>query len=52
MVTRGFQIPSDKIVGSLPMWIRANYTYPNGVRPVVKIQMVFNETEKLDVGSV
>lgn len=49
MVSQGFRIPSDKIVGSLPMWIRANYSYANAVRPIVKIQMTFNETVKVDV---
>ena len=47
MMSKGVTLPEGKIPRSLPIYVRANYTYPNGMRPIVKIQMVFNETERI-----
>lgn len=43
------ELPEGKIVGSVPVYLRANYTYPNGMRPIVAARMKFNETERLSV---
>lgn len=44
------ELPDGKIPGSLPVYLRANFTYPNGMRPIVYARMKLNETERLSVG--
>lgn len=45
------ELPADQIPGSLPVYLRANYSYPNGVRPIVAARMKLNETERLSVSA-
>jgi hypothetical protein len=47
MMSKGMQIPTKDIPRSLPIYVRANFTYPNGMRPIVEIQMKLNETERI-----
>lgn len=41
------ELPEGEIPGSLPVYLRANFTYPNGMRPIVYARMKLNETERL-----
>ena len=47
MVTEGVKIPPKTTPKSLPVYLRANYSFPNGMRPIVEVQVKINETERI-----